>query len=335
MATVVTNTIGAGQTYTTLQSWEDAKPANLVTSDQIWQGVIQAASDAFSASTPLAIAGSTSDATRYTELTVAAGASFVDNASVQTNALRFNSSNGASITGTSNYGNAIDYAEQFKCSRIQVQGTGSLTRAMGNNSGSGTIVDIDQCIFEGKSTGGSNGDGSVVIRGGKIRNSLVIARVSSANRIAEFNADASAINCTFAVPSDLTAATNGLRIRYGTYVIKNCAVFGATADASVAGTMNATTCYTSDASPSTGFTTATYNTSLFSNISNGTHDFRPVSGSALLNAGTTDATNAATDIAGTSRPQSSGYDVGCWELVAAVVASLLPRWPAINHLLMR
>lgn len=315
MATTVTNTIGAGQTYTTLQSWEDAKPANLVTSDQIWQGVIQAASDAFSASSPLAIAGSTSDATRYTELTVATGASFADNASVQTNALRFNSSNGASITGTSNYGNAIDYAEYFKCSRIQVAGTGSLTRAIGNNTGSGTIVDIDRCIFEGKNTGGSNADGSAVIRGGKIRNSLVVARISSANRIAEFNADASAINCTFAVPSDLTAATNGLRIRYGTYAVKNCAVFGATADASVAGTMNATTCYTSDASPSTGFTTATYNTSQFTNISNGTHDYRLLTGSALLDVGTTDSTNAATDIAGTSRPQSSAYDVGCWELV--------------------
>jgi hypothetical protein len=315
MATTVTNTIGSGQTYTTLQSWEDAKPANLVTSDQIWQGVIQASTDSFSASSPLAIAGSTSDSTRYTELTVATGASFADNASVQSNALRYNASNGCAITGTSNYGVAIDYAEYFKCSKLQVQGTGGQTKALGNNSGTGTILDVDRCIFEGKSPGGSNADGSAVVRGGTFRNSLVVTRVSSANRIAEFNADATVVNCTFAVPSDLTAATNGLRIRYGTYVVKNCAVFGATADASVAGTMNATTCYTSDASPSTGFTTATYNTSQFTNISNGTHDYRLLTGSALLDVGTTDSTNAATDIAGTSRPQSSAYDVGCWELV--------------------
>ena len=41
MATTVVKTIGTGGDYSTLQSWEDACPADLVSADQIWQGRVK------------------------------------------------------------------------------------------------------------------------------------------------------------------------------------------------------------------------------------------------------------------------------------------------------
>ena len=38
MPTTTTKTIGSTGDYSTLQAWEDACPANLVTADEIWRG---------------------------------------------------------------------------------------------------------------------------------------------------------------------------------------------------------------------------------------------------------------------------------------------------------
>jgi hypothetical protein len=85
-------------------------------------------------------------------------------------------------------------------------------------------------------------------------------------------------------------------------------------------TFNHTTGY-SDISGTTGVTQTTYGDA-FQNVNDATRDFRLKTGSALINNGTTDATNAPIDIAGTARPDGAAYDVGCWELVTAFLGKV-------------
>lgn len=299
----------------------------------IWQGQINATGDAFSASSPLDVTGSTSSSACYTELTAATGASFVDNANAQTNALRANSANGCIVTGTANYGQVINYDENFKCSRLQLAGTGARTIALASNGGTGVLLDCNQVIAEGKGQGDNN-DGIITVRGGgKVRNTLMVNRNATAAGIILRLNGSNAYNCTAVVPSDLTKATTGISA-VGTCVAQNCAVFGATADTN-GGLTTSTTNYTDDTTPSTGFTgSIAFSTATFKVVVDATRDFKLVAGSGLLDVGTTDSTNAATDIVGTSRPQGSApninYDVGCWELVVAAGGTVYHRLPLLG-----
>ena len=97
MPTPVVSSIGTtGRDYSTLQAWEDACPANLVTADQIWKGECYNDSE-FTAK--VVISGQTTDATRYVWLTAAAGQSFQDHASARTNPLVYDQSKGVGVRG--------------------------------------------------------------------------------------------------------------------------------------------------------------------------------------------------------------------------------------------
>jgi hypothetical protein len=313
MATTVVKTIKSGGDYTTLQAWEDACPANLVTSDQVWQGQC---AGTFTAG--LVISGTTVDSTRYVELTTEAGASFRDNASVQSNALRYNASNGMALNFSGSYANAVYVNAQnyTRLSNLQIQATSTSGHPLLMSSVTGG--DVNNCIIEGFR------DNVVELTlAGKLRNSLVVSRKSAAANIALINGT-DCFNVTFVCPSDKTAATYGFDGRYNTQAFTNCAFFGC-GTVGRGGTNTYTTCYTNVGSPPSGCTTLTYDTSAFVNITDATRDYRIPSGSGLIDVGTTDSTNAATDIAGTSRPSGSAYDVGCWEYVAAAAAYVVGR----------
>jgi hypothetical protein len=320
MATTVTKTIGTGGDYTTLQSWEDACPANLVSSDQIWQGKVKN-QEFSSASSLLVISGTTTDETRYVELTTDTGASFVDNANIQTNALRYNASNGAAVNLTGQYAQAIlNNTAYFRMSKLQVTGTGANnSRALSNNGAGATNIDVNQCILESKTTGTGTGAGVYLYSsGGKIRNSVVIARRASTGDIIGLYNGMSAYNCTFV--SVASTATTGIRGQYSTSTLQNVYLGNATTVTTGSTTFNKTTCYTSVSGPPSGWSAAAFSTSsgaYFQSVTDGTHDFRITTSSTLKDAGTTDSTNAANDIAGTARPSGSAYDVGCWEFVQA------------------
>ena len=51
------------------------------------------------------------------------------------------------------------------------------------------------------------------------------------------------------------------------------------------------------------------------NTTTASRDFRPKAGADTIDNGTTDSTNAATDLIGTSRPSGSAYDIGAEEYV--------------------
>lgn len=316
MTTTTVKTIGTGGDYTTLQAWEDASPANLVTNDEIWQGQCFNQEFFSSSATLLTVSGTTTDATRYKELTTYAGASFADNASVQTNALRYNASNGASIRCSYPWGPPIYASENyFRISKLQIAATGNNAGVNVGNTGfiaSGLIVEANS----------TTGNPAVIFGvGGTLKNCLLVQR--STSQVAQLSGASSGTsslyNCTLVRTGSSTS--NLIIGNYGTTTLKNCAFFGgATTLASGTSTRTYTTCYTDTASPPSGCTTVAYDTSTgsgFENKTDATRDFRIKAGSALLDVGTTDTTNAAYDIVGTARPQGSAYDVGAWELVVA------------------
>ena len=320
MPTTITNTIGAsGADYTTMALWEDGTDnTSLVTADEVRVGALM--NEEFTAASSFGtIGGATTDATRYRELKCAAGASFRDNASVQTNALRYNASNGAGLRMTAGFDTVLNTAENnVHLNGLQISSIADgASLALYVQSGTGIVV--ENCILEGKNT-----NGAVLFNAtGVIRNCLITQHVSGANLISQIEfATADVVNCTFAVPSDLTAATDAVAAGSGTVAFKNCAFFGAT-DTTGSGTPTYTTCYGDDASPPTGVTTATY-ANQFQNTAAATRDFRLKTGADCIDNGTTDTTNGPIDIAGTARPSGSAYDVGAWEFVAAGGGIVIP-----------
>lgn len=312
MTTTVTSSIGTGGTYTTAQAWEDACPADLTAVDQIWRGEVK--NETLSGATT--IAGTTTDATRYLELTTQAGASFIDN--IGSGALRYDTSYGAVLFTSGGYISAItNQVDYTRISKLQLVSSLASSTAFG----SAQRCTVDRCIMAAAGTG-AGGALNVSIAAGtaKFTNCLVYNDVSSAGCIVRAGGGFEAYNCTFIVPSGRTAATYAFDGSYGACTIQNCAIFGATTvDEHANSTFTYTTCFTDSASPPTGVTQVAFDTSTgsgFAGITAGTLDARIKSTSALRNAGTTDATNAPTDIFGTARPQSALYDVGCFELVA-------------------
>ena len=319
MATIVSKTIGSGGDYSTLQAWEDACPANLVTADQIWQGKVK--NQVFSSTgNLLTISGTTADATRYVELTTDTGASFLDHANVRTNALRYNESNGACIKVTGAWASAVAIDQNYtRISKLQFSGTSTGGGAKASfslgNGGGATHCDINQCIFEVYSpSSGTSGAGSLSIygNGNRVRNSLIVQKTSTNTAIiAQLSAGASAHNCTFV--SLGTTLTNGIYGNYGTGTLSNCYIGGVSAPKYGSAGLTVTACHTN--ATASGYTTTAFSTSTFENITDGTHDLRLKSGSALIGVGTTDSTYAASDISGLAR--SGTYDVGAWEASAS------------------
>lgn len=310
MPTTVTSTISLSGSpdYSTLQAWEDASPANLVTADQIWRGEIQEVNDNFSGATNvLILTGSTSDATRYKELTTAAAASFRDDVD---NLLTYDESQGCSIVCTGSE-NSVIVSENFvRISNIQMSYDGTTL---------GPIQITTSCLLENLILRLGTGTGSEVTITGSARfvNCVLTSRVSTAARLMVVTSGSSNFhNCTFVTPSDLTAATHVFVDVGGTVTANNCAFFGVANVAFSAGSF--TTCYTDDSTPPSGCTTIAYDTTTgsgFEGITVAAQDLRIKSTSSLIDVGTDDATYASEDIFGNTRP-SSEYDVGVHEFPA-------------------
>lgn len=347
---IITKSIGTtARDYSTIQAWEDALPVNLVTDGNSQVGECHNDTEFAVAGVIVTFGGETTDATHTITLKCAAGKSFRDNASVQTNALRYNASNGVGLRNTQNYASSIVNTGTIDFVFID----GLQINNSGNSAGGPNIAST---ISSGSTTNGpqvSNcllqNDGSntiPVVRfafGGKLINSVVIQKYSNASAGGVFHPkDSSAFrmaNCTIVCPSDITAAASaigGLSVYSGTApVITNCAIFGWTsvlngAVGSITGSNNAT-----DLS-SVGFGSSNQVSKTFTSQFQGTLtaslDLRAKSGADLLNTGATDTTDipSATDIAGTSRPQGAAWDIGAWELVVA--AGFIAAWARNSNL---
>lgn len=330
MTTQIYKTIGTGGDYATIPLWVAAIPADLVAADQIWTGYLLN-QEFTSASAFGTISGKTCDATRYIELTAQPGSSFVDSyvASGGTNPLRYDSTKGASLkfTGASGYGLLVN-VPYFRMSRIQMLGTdtsGTAPSLVMLSSGSANSR-IDQCILEGSSAvssglaqigSGTNGGSCIATNTAFIQKSTL-----AASKLALIASAAQVRSCTLV--SLGTTLTAGISTSATACTMVNSYVGGVTAPES--GTAISKTACFSSASAS-GYTTVPMSTTTFVNVTAGTHDLRLAAGSALIDAGTTDAT-VTTGIYGTTRPQGTSYDVGAFEYAAPLSAPAITTQPS-------
>lgn len=328
MTTTVVKTIGSGGDYTSLQAWNDAAPASLVTADEVWEGqCLTGFSVSGATGIVLTIGGSTTDATRYKILTTAAGAAFRDNPNALSNALTFNPANGVSISGSSYNSEILVINEAFaRVNNLQVQNTSTTTAPALKISAAN--VWIDGLIVDGQ--GGTFAGAPLYIAGAASlsTNLLVVQRSTAAASAVVIQGQSSGklVNCTVVVPSDLSPASFGLiEPSYSSGItVENCALFGGVAT-SAPSDFTFITCANEHTSPPTGVIQVAYNTTTgsgFEATTNSGSDFRIKSTSALIDAATADSADAPVDILGTSRPQGSAYDIGAVEFKVAPLQAL-------------
>jgi hypothetical protein len=312
MASSVVKVIGTGGDYTTLQSWEDALPANLVTDDSIQTAELKN-QEFTAAGVLLAIAGQTTDATRYIVVKCQAGASFVDNASVRSNALYYNASNGAGIRNTTIYTYAVTCTTPYtRFQGLQIKASGGASQALCVTS-LATGCRADSCLCESSNNSGSGASLDFFLSGSSVVTNCVAVQLGSGYGF-YVGTNGNAYACTAVRPSGGGAA--GFASGYGGGVIKNCAGFGFTNFASLTGggspSWGAGSGYNAtDAASATGSNNQTSLT-FSSQFESATNDFRAKS-TGNLHAGTPDATNYPNDITGTSRSASTPW-IGAWEI---------------------
>lgn len=315
MPTDVISTIGVTSSpvtpdYTSLQAWEDASPANLVTDDKRWIGECLDQGEFTGAGQLLLMAGVTSDATRYPILRCATGASFKDKAGVRSAALNYNASNGVAIRSTSgSYIRVIDITTTFaRIEGLQIWGDGANSRALVYQANNG-VMQVDSCIIKAR---GQN-DQVCDIRAVVVNTVFIATALGTARQIVRLNRPGcKVLGCT--IINTGTVQGNGLGQGYNASdsIVQNTAVFGITnfTTASVGWTCsyNATNAASAPGSNNqTSLTTA-------DQFENSANDFRAkASGSLDLN-GTPDATNLPDDISGTAR-HASTPTIGAWEVV--------------------
>ena len=309
MPTVITKSISktGSPDYSTLQAWEDAAPANLVTADQIWRGEIDKVTDNYSgSSTILSIAGSTTDATRYKEITAKAGVSYLDNASP---VLRYDEAKGCSISSTSASCIQVNEAH-VHISNLQVETAQdrAIDPASGGSFFKGTNLLLVANLNAYRSSGG-NGElvNCVFITLRNTFGDIVVASDSTGDFY---------LNCTLIKPSDVALANPVFSLAGGNVAtLENCLLLGGAATTGGGGTATFTACMSLEASPPTGVTTTTYAAAdLVEDLSSNFDATINTDTSSLIDAGVTNALSAL-DIFGTSRPDGAAYDIGAHEFV--------------------
>lgn len=316
--TAVAYTVGLRH-YSRLQTWEDALPANLVTDGNAQVGQCFNDSEFLSSGALLTISGETTDTTNTITLTTGTGQSFLDNANAQTNALKYNVSNGVGIRASGGYVNAITVSsDNVTISKLQISAITTSSNCVNKNSVNN--LKLWQCIFDG-------GNSSVFFAGTQTGfvadNCTFISNTVSSDAFTGNGCNGNVYKCTFIRPTNQTAAGTGLNVGYSTYNLTDCLIFGFTTPVKLSGsgaaptisycgtdqnvtTLNSSTGSIGSLTPSTEIVQPNATTGL---------DCKAKAGGSGLNAGTT--IGDAFDIVGTVRPQGAAYDMGCWELVVS------------------
>lgn len=302
-----------GRTYSTLQAWENAAPANLVTSTDTWEGECYNDSEFTSTTNTLLISGITANATYYVELRCATGQSFRDNASVRSNALDYAQANGVAIRTSGNYYAAIDCRvnyTRFKDLQIKCDGAGNAS-AIGLSIAN-DFVTVSNCIVKTARiglSGASNGNGTyynVLVIGSGAYDLFGLGRTGTQGAVA--------IGCTV-VKTGTTGGTAFALGNYNTRTIIDCAGFNCTNFTTGTATDAGSSGYNcTDLATAFGSTGNQVSKTFANQFVSTTNDFRVLAGADLINNGTTNA-NIDPDISKTTR--SGTPTIGCWEYVSA------------------
>lgn len=324
---IVTKSIGSagGRDYSTVQAWEDALPANLVTDGNSQVGECYADSEFVVNGTVLTIGGETTDASHTITLQCAAGQSFDANASRQTNALKYNASNGVALRSTAIYNsNVIDtgtvgnvFIDGLQMSGASLNGFATLNASLQTSAHPRVTNSIMLC--------NSNASG---VFGVSLANCLVIQRGAAQGVGLVNHGGSKVVNTTIVRPSDISAASSGISTSpyVDAFTVKNVAIFGfstGVTDPSTAGVGSNNATDLSAVGVGTSNQVSKTFTAQFVGTLDASQDFKVLAGAALIDNGVTDTTDipSATDIVGTSRPQSTAWDIGCWEYVFPVAAA--------------
>lgn len=302
MPTTVTKVIGTGGDYTTIAAWEAALPSNLVSADELHVG--ECKNEVFSET--VTIAGQTTDATRYVHLTCQSGASFSDNASVRSNALRYNTANGMALAGNIPLTVSTNYT---RVTGLQLTNGSAYGRVLQVTA---TNCLIQKCVMAIGAGGDSGSPGLSLAAGSVVANCLVQGHASGPNENAGAAGQGELRNCTILSPGS-TSIRTGVTSSYSNLKLVNCAVFGfATA---YSGTAAGGSSHNASDSATTFGTSNQSSLTYASQFVSTTNDFRAVDTGSLKN-GTPDATYAPDDISGQSRDATTPY-IGCWEVSSA------------------
>ena len=303
-----TDLIGAGETYTTIGTWESAIPTTM-TEDE--RGQLK--DEVFTET--VVIAGQTPGAFKIV-LECASGASFKDQVTPASGPLRYNTSNGAGLTQSVNFGQTLELTTpKTQVIGVQIKNTRNATAAQGIKVNGNDCI-LEDCIVEAFGT---------VIQvnsatGANVSNTVLVA-LGAANTAINCNTTGFVGNFLTCVrPSNITAA--GTMFDTGAFtndaVLKNSAVFGfSTFTDDVAEFSSITYCATDLTAPSgTGNVGALTYADQFeeSSTASAAHDFRAVSTGDLAGAGVADG-SYTDDILDQTRADPP-Y-IGCFEILAA------------------
>lgn len=321
-----TSSIGSagGRNYSTVAAWLAAFTTGG------WIGQCYNDSE-FVISSAIAFSGQATSITDFITLTTGPGQSFQDNASVQINALAYNVSNGVGIRSTAAYSPVISVAENYvTVSKLQLQQAGGGNEPVYDcDLASTNGVVVDSCIEECNSAS-TLSVGMHRQRSGMVVNSVLINLGSTGGGISfDYATNPVVANCTIVRTSNNAAAGTALSAFSGSWAIQNSAIFGFStlnSGGSVTGNNNC-----SDLA--IGFGSSNQASKTYANQFKVTtasgRDFRVKNSSAdvvdnganLSSAYPLTSLGSSLDIALTTRPQGSAWDIGAWELVVAAAAA--------------
>lgn len=284
-------TVGSGRDHATLQLAENAKPADVNASGQMWD--IEVYND-LEYSAGLIIAGSTTSASFHTRVRPAAGQGFADHADKATNPLKYDQSKGVGINLNDPYSRVLDITEAYaEFEGIQVKTNGAV-------EGSAVRIDGDAVKLHGiifEQTANKAGILIAGMAGPELVNSLIIQShefmTGPSNAVGlSYATGARIIGNTFVRRSDATS--EGTAIHRGSSsgtLVRNNAVFGyATAFNVNGGSWDAASGYNATdagSAPGSNNQLSLTFTSQFESTTS-TQDWRVKAGSALIGAGTRD-----------------------------------------------
>ncbi len=288
----------------------------------------------FTTAANITIGGWTNLGSFTVTLTPASGQGFRDNASVQTNALRYNQANGVGLSSSASYASTLTLTTAFTViDGLQIKttdnasqncidaGAGPLSITFQNNIVYGKVRNVNFSFFLLFAA-----DLTPLIQ-----NNVFIVTSASGCGI-EASKGGTWLDNT--IVSSGPSSSTGIKNVYAPRpLVKNTAVAGFTTDYS--GTADGSS--TNNATDLGAFGGTNYGTSgqvslvattEWQSVTAASEDLRLKSTSAKLkdNGVTAGPTN---DIAGTTRPQGSAYDIGAWELVSGMTTGEMAA--AIQH----
>jgi hypothetical protein len=333
----VTRTIGVGGNHADINLWVSYVQSNVVTAGALTDNVVGAITiGGCSVSVQQVVSGWTPGGSGFTTtLTADTGASFKNNANVRTNALYYNSANGAFFTSSLN---ATSGAINFQVNKFRVQGlqilvSGGYTRAI-----STTTATINDLLIEGNIIDASSDDGTIIWHSGVdganiiVRNNVIWnLRGASASNCINYNAGCQ-INP--AQLYDNTFWANNLCVNAGSYGLTTSignAFIGLLAgtgnpiqgrSANTTGSNNATSqsAWFSIYGNLTGLTASQLNIVVANEFVGGATptDFRLKSGGTQCQGTNIPVSGITTDISGVTRTNPT--DIGAWQFAAGSTA---------------